>query len=55
MVLTGISSLVLGGGETEQPSPKYFLLPVQVPIRSFASFQKWLKIPQWYSQVTQGV
>ena len=35
-----ISSLVLGGWEIEQPSPEYFLPPVQVPISEFffASF-----------------
>jgi len=35
MGLTRISSLVWGGWEIEQPSPEYFLLPVQVPISEF--------------------
>ena len=44
MVLIGISSLVLGGWETEQPLPEYFLLPVHVPISEyFSSFQKVVK------------
>ena len=56
MGLTRISSLVLGGGEIEQPSPEYFLPPVQVPILEFCKFfQKLFKIPRWYSQVAQGV
>ena len=55
MGLTRISSLVLGGWEIE-PSPEYFLPPVQFPISEFCKFfQKWFKIPRWYSQVAQGV
>ena len=38
MGLTRISSLVLGGWEIEQPSPEYFLPPVQVPISEFSKF-----------------
>ena len=40
MGLTRISSLVLGGWEIEQPSPEYFLPPVQVPNSEFCKFFK---------------
>ena len=48
MGLTRISSLVLGGGEIEQPSPEYFLPPVQVPISEFLQvffFKSGLRFP----------
>ena len=47
MGLTRISSLILGGWEIEQPSPEYFLPPVQVPISEFLQvfFKSGLKFP----------
>jgi hypothetical protein len=62
-MLTSISGAVAGehmpGSNVkkcqQQSSPKYFLFPVQVPFLDFCKFSKWFKIPQWCSQIAQGV